>query len=391
MGTFFLIIIYITFISLGLPDSLLGSAWPIMHTDLGVPLSGAGLVSMIITAGTIISSLLSNKVISKFGTGRVTFVSVAMTAFALLGFAIAPSFIWLCILAIPLGLGAGSVDSALNNFVALHYKAEHMSWLHCFWGIGATSGPVIMSLFIAKNNNWSKGYLSISIIQFVVVALLLFTLPMWKKFKNENTTESIEDINKQEKVNIFKLPGSKFVLISFFCYSVTETTVGLWGSSYLVNYKSISPDIAARWLALFYGGITIGRLISGFVAMKLKSNVLIRIGQSICLVGAITLIIPLPTYFSMVGLILIGLGLAPIFPTMLHETPNRFGKNVSGALMGVQMAFAYTGSTIMPPVLGLIASKVGIVIFPIFILIFIITMLICSEKTNIFMKVKNTI
>ena len=391
MSTFFLIIIYLTFISLGLPDSLLGSAWPIMHTDLGVTLSGAGLISMIITGGTIVSSLLSNNIISRFGTGKVTFVSVAMTAFALLGFSLSPAFIWLCIIAIPLGLGAGAVDSSLNNFVALHYKAKHMSWLHCFWGVGATSGPIIMSLFIANNNEWSKGYLSISMIQFFIVFLLLFTLPMWKKFETKNNLESSEDIIKTEKINIFKLSGVKFVLVSFFCYCATEATVGLWGSSYLVNNKGISPYVAARWLALFYAGITVGRLISGFATMKLKSNILIRIGQSICIVGVIALILPLPAYFSMIGLMLIGLGCAPIFPSMLHDTPNRFGEDVSQALMGVQMAFAYIGSATMPPLLGLIASKFGIGVLPIFLLICILTMLICSEKINIFMKAKNVI
>lgn len=418
MSTFFLVIIYITFISLGLPDSLLGSSWPIMHTDLGVGLSSAGIISFIITGGTIISSLLSDKVIKRFGTGNVTFVSVTMTAFALLGFAFAPSFIWLCMLAIPLGLGAGAVDSSLNNYVALHYKAQHMSWLHCFWGVGATSGPIIMSLFIAKNNEWSKGYLAVAIIQFVVVLLLLVTLPMWKKVKSKNSSdnnsenivditientvqsniesniegsvksnvENIEEVKDEDKGSLLKLPGIKFVLVSFFCYCATESMVGLWGSSYLVNNKGVSPDIAARWLALYFGGITIGRLISGFVAMKLKSNILIRIGQTICIVGAVILILPLPVYFSMIGLILIGLGCAPIYPSMLHDTPNRFGESVSQSLMGVQMACAYVGSTVMPPLLGLVSSKLGMSIFPIFLLTTMITMFICSERINIFMK-----
>ncbi|NKF08843.1 MFS transporter [Clostridium gasigenes] len=391
MGTFFLIIIYITFISLGLPDSLLGSAWPIMHRDLGVELSSAGIVSMIITSGTIVSSILSSKVIRRFGTGKVTFVSVTMTAGALFGFSLSQSFIWLCILAIPLGLGAGAVDSSLNNFVALHYKAKHMSWLHCFWGVGATSSPIIMSFFIANNNDWQKGYFSISIIQFLVVLLLIFTLPMWKKMENNNIAESAEDTKKSENVNIFKLPGAKLVLVSFLCYCATESTVGLWGSSYLVNHKGISPDVAARWLALFFGGITVGRLISGFVAMKLKSNILIRIGQSICIIGVTMLMLPLATYFSMVGLILIGLGCAPIFPSMLHDTPNRFGKDISQSIMGVQMAFAYIGSTIMPPLLGFIALKSGIGVLPIFLLVFIVIMLICSEKINIIMKAKKVV
>lgn len=386
MATFFLIIIYLTFISLGLPDSLLGSAWPIMQIHLNVPLSGAGLISMIITGGTIISSLLSNRLIKNFGTGKVTFVSVTMTALALLGFSIAPSYIWLCILAIPLGLGAGAVDSGLNNFVALHYKASHMSWLHCFWGVGATTGPLIMSVFISKNNSWWNGYLTIAIIQFSIAFLILLTLPMWKKSENPQDFKNYDVEENKDNFNPLKLPGVKFVLISFFCYCATEITTGLWGSSYLVNYKGLSPEAAAGWISLFYGGITVGRLISGFATTKLNNKSLIRIGQIICAIGAIILALPLPTFFSMVGLILIGLGCAPIYPSMLHDTPNRFGESASQSIMGFQMACAYIGSTIAPPILGLLASKLSIAIFPFFLLILIITMFICSEKTNLFIK-----
>lgn len=386
MATFFLIVIYITFISLGLPDSLLGSAWPIIQVDLAVPLSGAGLISMIITGGTIVSSLLSNKLINIFGTGKVTCISVAMTALALLGFSAAPSYIWLCLLAIPLGLGAGAIDSALNNFVALHYKASHMSWLHCFWGVGATVGPIIMSIFLTNGSSWKSGYKSIAIIQFSIVALLIITLPMWRKVEKSNNHKTSYSEETQEKINPLKLPGSKFVLLAFFCYCSTEMTTGLWASSYLVNYKGISPDIAARWVSLFYAGITLGRLISGFATAKFENYMLIRIGQIICILGASIFILPLPSTFSMIGLILIGLGCAPIYPSMLHDTPNRFGEAASQSIMGFQMACAYIGSTLAPPLLGILASRFNIIIFPFFLLILIITMLICSEKTNLFLK-----
>lgn len=386
MATFFLIVIYITFISLGLPDSLLGSAWPIIQVDLAVPLSGAGLISMIITGGTIVSSLLSNKLINMFGTGKVTCISVAMTALALLGFSVAPSYIWLCLLAIPLGLGAGAIDSALNNFVALHYKASHMSWLHCFWGVGATVGPIIMSIFLTNGSSWKSGYKSIAIIQFSIVALLIITLPMWRKVEKSNNQKTSYSEETQEKINPLKLPGSKFVLLAFFCYCATETTTGLWASSYLVNYKGISPDIAARWVSLFYAGITLGRLISGFATAKFENYMLIRIGQIICILGASIFILPLPSTFSMIGLILIGLGCAPIYPSMLHDTPNRFGEAASQSIMGFQMACAYIGSTIAPPLLGILASRFNMIIFPFFLLFLIITMLICSEKTNLFLK-----
>ena len=386
MITLILVIIYLAFISLGLPDSLLGSAWPVMQNDLSVGFSSAGIISMIISGGTIISSLSSGKIIRRFGTGKVTFVSVLMTAVALLGFAVSPSFIWLCIMAIPLGLGAGSVDAALNNFVALHYKAMHMSWLHCFWGVGATSGPIIMSFFLAKNSGWQKGYFTISIIQFSLVLLLLISLPMWKNLE-KNDEKAVDEMDESiGKIKPFKIPGVKLALVSFVCYCATEATAGLWGSSYLVNFKGLSVELAARGVSLFYGGITVGRLVSGFLTMKFNNTKLIRMGQGICIIGAICLLLPLPTYFSFVGLVLIGLGCAPIYPSMLHDTPNRFGKKESQSIMGLQMAFAYMGSTFMPPILGFIASKTSIGILPYFLLGLIVIMLIGSENINRFMR-----
>jgi fucose permease len=355
-----------------------------MQSDLSVGTSSAGIISMLICGGTIISSLFSAKLINRFGTGKITFISVAMTAFALLGFSISHSFIMLCIIAIPLGLGAGSVDAALNNFVALHYKAKHMSWLHCFWGIGATSGPIIMSLFLADKNGWQKGYLTISIIQFSLVLVLLISLPLWKYLEKKDQTSSENQELNAKKINPLKIPGVKLALISFVCYCATEATAGLWGSSYLVNYKGLSADAAARGISLFYGGITLGRFLAGFLTMKFNNRTLIRAGQIMCIAGAALLL--LPTYFSLIGLILIGLGCAPIYPAMLHETPNRFGKSESQAIMGMQMAFAYIGSTFMPPILGFLASKTSIIIFPYFLLLCIIVMLIGSEKINLFLN-----
>ena len=386
MITLILIIIYLAFISLGLPDSLLGSAWPVMQADLSVGFSSAGIISMIVCGGTIISSLFSGKLIHRFGTGKLTFISVTMTALALLGFSVFPSFIWLCIMAIPLGLGAGSVDAALNNFVALHYEAKHMSWLHCFWGVGATSGPIIMSLFIAKKNGWQKGFFTISLIQFTLVFLLFITLPVWKRLEKNDGKTSADDEKNAEKISPLKIPGVKLALVSFVCYCATESTAGLWGSSYLVNYKGFSADDAARGISLFYGGITLGRLLTGFLTMKFNNRILIRSGQIICIIGAIFLLAPLPTYFSLIGLILVGLGCAPIYPCMLHETPTRFGTSASQSIMGIQMAFAYIGSTFMPPILGFIASKTSIIVFPYFLLFCMLIMLIGSEKINVFIR-----
>lgn len=382
MSIFLLIIIYISFISLGLPDSLLGSAWPAMHKDFLVPVSYAGVISMIITGGTIISSFLSGKLIKHFGTGKVTFISVFITAISLFGFFMFPHFYSLCILAIPLGFGAGAVDSALNSFVALHYKAKHMNWLHCFWGIGATLGPIIMSVFLKNNNYWRGGYLTISILQFCLVIILFLSLSRWSKIENIELRNASYEKLKSTK-NPYKVPGVKIALLSFFCYCATEASTGLWGSSFLVQVKKVPNDIAARWVSLFFLGITIGRFISGFITLKISNVKLIRLGQFICGVGTIILMLPLSNVFSMFGFILIGLGCAPIFPSMLHDTPVHFGKDISQSIMGIQMAFAYMGTTFMPPLLGIISSKLSFEIFPVFILFFIIVMTISTEKLKI--------
>ncbi len=381
MATILLIIIYIAFISLGLPDSLLGSAWPVMHTELSVPVSFAGIITMIISGGTIISSFFSEKIIRRLGTGKVTAISVFMTGFALLGFYAMPHFIWLCVFAIPLGLGAGSVDSALNNFVALHYKANHMNWLHCFWGIGATAGPFIMSMFLTKTGGWNKGYLTVSVIQIILVVLLFLSLPIWKSFETKT------ELTQEEKQNatipmLFGMKGAKAALLSFFCYCAVETTTGLWGGTFLVQHLGLSANTAAKWVSLYYLGITAGRFLSGFLAMKMNNISLIRLGQVICTLGGISLVLPFSKYFSLAGFILIGLGCAPIYPGMLHETPRRFGKEISQAIMGIQMAFAYVGSTFMPPAFGFLSEVTGIVILPFFLLIFIVLMIISSEMIN---------
>lgn len=394
MTTFLLIIIYLAFISLGLPDSLLGAAWPVMQSDFGAPIETAGYLFMTIAGGTILSSLVSGKVLKRFGTGKVTFVSVLMTACALLGFYFAPSIIWLFLCAIPLGMGAGAVDSGLNDYVATHYKAHHMSWLHCFWGVGATLGPVIMAQYIS-NQNWGKGYLTISGLQFILVVILLFTLPLWNKVNSHITInkepeepKGISFKENAEKVRPLQMNGVKLALASFFFYCAVEATVGLWGSSFLVNVKGLTAATAAEWVSFYYAGITIGRLITGFVTFKMSNQVLIRMGQIIALTGAILLVLPLPSFFSVAGFIVVGLGLAPIFPCMLHETPARFGEKHSQAIMGYQMAVAYTGSTFMPPLFGFIASHTTVALFPICTVIFVIAMVLSSEKLNLVLKKK---
>lgn len=386
MAVFFLVIIYLSFISLGLPDSLLGVAWPLMQSDIKAPFEGAGFVSVTITGGTILSSLSSAAVIERLGTGKITFVSCLMTALSLLGFSYAPSLGWMLLLAVPLGLGAGSVDAALNNYVAAHYKARHMSWLHCFWGVGATIGPIIMSWFIARNNSWQNGYITVAALQLLLAVLLLFTLPFWNRVEDagmdeEDQEEAISSSDDSAEKPL-QIKGVKLALVSFFFYCGTETTMGLWGSSFLVTVKDLPAAVAAEWVALFYAGITIGRLITGFVTMKLSNSMLIRIGQITALIGAVLLLLPLPEAFTLLGFIMIGLGCAPIYPCMLHETPRRFGKKHSQKIMGYQMAVAYTGSTILPPVLGLLGSYSTMVILPCFVLFYITAMLLCSEKVK---------
>ncbi|WP_163194054.1 MFS transporter [Clostridium thermarum] len=399
MATFFLVIIYLSFISLGLPDSLLGVSWPLLHLDINAPFEAAGLISMVVAGGTIVSSFVSGRVIKALGTGKIVFISCIMTAASLLGISFAPSLIWLILLAIPLGLGAGSVDAALNNYVALHYKSYHMSWLHCFWGVGASIGPIIMSRFISKGQSWRSGYLTVSIIQFVLVVILLSALPLWIKAErdsknNESGSEEAADSTSvgQAAKKPLKIKGVKLALVSFLFYCGTESTMGLWGSSFLVNVKNISAATAASWVSLYYTGITVGRFISGFLTLKMSNRMMIRTGQTIALCGALLLLLPLPSIFSLFGFMLVGLGCAPIYPCMLHETPVRFGKENSQMLMGYQMSFAYTGSTFLPPLLGVIASRTSISIMPFFVVFYIATMLIGSETLNIYLyKLKSKV
>jgi fucose permease len=357
-----LVVIYLSFISLGLPDSLLGSAWPSMYSLLNVPLHYAGFVSMTIAGGTVVSSVFSEKIIRRFGTGVVTSVSVFMTAAALVGFSVSRVFWALCLCAVPLGLGAGSVDAALNNYVALHYRARHMSWLHCFWGVGVSIGPIIMSSFLINKQPWNLGYRTVGIIQFCLVVLLFLSLPLWKNKTGGGIPVHREPV---KFTGLFSITGVKQVLAAFFCYCTIESITGLWGSSYLVLVKNISPEIAAQWIAFYYIGITSGRFISGFVTMKLNNRQMIRLGEGIVVCGIIVLVLPFGRGVLLPGLFMMGLGCAPIFPSLLHETPENFGEENSQSIIGIQMASAYIGTTLMPPLFGRLASCISFNIFPV--------------------------
>lgn len=380
MFSLLLALIYVSFISLGLPDSLLGSAWPQMQESLGVSLSLGGVISFLITASTILSSLVSHQVIQRFGTGAVTMCSVAMTALALFGFSLSNSFFALCLWAIPYGLGAGSVDAALNNFVALHCKAKHMSWLHCFWGIGATGGPYIMGLCLSRGMGWQAGYRTISFLQMALTLILLLSLPLWKK--QELPLSGGETVRPQTPQwgKLLKRPGVKAALTAFFFYSALELTTGLWGSSYMVAVRGISAETAAKWISLFYLGITAGRFFSGFLTLRFSDDAMVRLGEGTAIVGILLILLPLHNLFLCVGLILTGLGCAPIYPSLLHATPQRFGKSLSQSLMGTQMAISYLGSTTMPPVSGFLSEKISMGLYPVLLLVFALSMTVLTEK-----------
>lgn len=380
MFSLLLALIYVSFISLGLPDSLLGSALPQMQESLGVSLSLGGVISFLITASTILSSLMSHRAIQRFGTGGVTMCSVAMTAIALFGFSLSDSFFALCLWAIPYGLGAGSVDAALNNFVALHCKAKHMSWLHCFWGIGATGGPYIMGLCLSRGMGWQAGYRTISFLQMALTLILLLSLPLWKK--QELPLSGDETVRPQTPQwgKLLKRPGVKAALTAFFFYSALELTTGLWGSSYMVAVRGISAETAAKWISLFYLGITAGRFFSGFLTLRFSDGAMVRLGEGTAIVGILLMLLPLHNLFLCLGLILTGLGCAPIYPSLLHATPQRFGKSLSQSLMGTQMAISYLGSTTMPPVSGFLSEKISMGLYPVLLLVFALCMTILTEK-----------
>lgn len=370
-----LAVIYLSFISLGLPDSLLGAAWPSMYPDFGVPVSYSGVISCIISVGTVISSLQSDRLTRRLGAGWVTAISVGMTAAALFGFSVSNFFWALCLWAIPYGLGAGSVDAALNNYVALHFASRHMSWLHCMWGIGASVGPYIMGAALATSAGWHMGYRIISLIQIVLTAIILLSLPLWKTASAKEEAEQADTPAQALTLKqIFRIPGVKAVLITFFCYCSLEQTTSLWASSYLVLVKGIAPETAAGFASLFFIGITAGRALCGFLTLKWNDTQMIRLGVGLIALGVAAMLLPLGETVTLAGLLLIGLGCAPIYPSIIHSTPAHFGADRSQAIIGVQMASAYIGNCLMPPLFGMIANHTTISIFPYYLLVILVVM-----------------
>lgn len=377
MYLFLLALIYLAFISLGLPDSLLGSAWPLMHLEMGVPISYMGIITMLISGGTIVSSLMSDRLTRKFGTKILTVASVFLTVIALFGFSFANNFSMLIVFAIPYGIGAGAIDAALNNYVALHYKAKHMSWLHCFWGVGTIVSPFVMG-YALTSSTWNNGYRIVGFMQLVIGIILLLTLSVWKVNEDVVSTTS-------EDVGLFKalrIKGVPFLLLGFLAYCAAETTTMQWASTYFVEVKGISIERAASFASLFYIGITAGRFISGFITDKLGDRKMILLGSSVLIVGILTLAIPSSSYeLAFASFIIIGLGCAPIYPCIIHSTPYNFGAKNSGVIIGIQMASAYLGATFMPPIFGVLGNATTFAIMPLYLLVFVLLMLVMIELT----------
>lgn len=383
MASLLIAIIYISFISLGLPDSLLGSAWPVMQIEFGAPLSAAGGISLIITAGTIISSLLSERIIRKFGAGIVNAASCALTALALLGFSYSNSVLMLCILAVPYGLGAGAIDVALNNYVALHFSARHMSWLHCFWGLGASISPYIMTYCLSSQRGWQTGYRSVSVIQLVLTVFLFLSLPLWRKLEASDAATEDTPAPPVGLLRAMKLRGLPLVLLALLSYCAVECTLGLWASSYLVEFRGVDTETAASFASLFFIGITVGRFLNGILASRFSDKTLIRVGIVILSVGILFIMLPVKfDGLALAGLLITGFGCAPVFPCIMHSTPERFGKENSQSVVGMQMAGAYVGMAVMPPAFGFIATHVHIGIYPFFVTAFIILLILTTERLN---------
>lgn len=434
MTSLLLAVIYLAFISLGLPDSLLGAAWPAMHEDLGAPLSYAGAVSMIIALGTILSSLASDRLTLRLGTGRVTAISVSMTAAALLGFSLSGSFYQICLWAIPYGLGAGSVDAALNNYVALHYKSRHMSWLHCMWGVGAAAGPYLMGQALTGGAGWAAGYATVAGLQALLTLLLLCSLPLWQKrpdaaaqarptqtqaTQTTQTTaaqaspaqartaptaraqpqapqtqtapasapatqpQGVQEAEEKRRplplAAVLRIRGAREVMLAFFCYCAIEQTSGLWASSFLHLSRGMSAERAAELAALFFLGITAGRVVSGFLTLRLSDTRMIRLGQLLLLLGVLLLLLPADAC-AVAGLLLAGLGCAPIYPCIIHATPAHFGEERSQAIIGVEMAAAYIGTMLMPPLFGVLAGRIAVTLLPLYLLALLALMTAMTER-----------
>ncbi len=384
MASLLIAVIYLCFISLGLPDSLLGSAWPVMQIEFGVPLSSMGIITMLISGCTIISGLFADRITRRIGTWGVTLISILLTVVGLFGFSFSPNFLCLCIFSLPYGLGAGAIDTVLNNYIALHYASRYMSWLHCFWGVGAIVSPYIMSFCLTRAFGWENGYRTVAFIQLGIAVIAAASLPLWRR-------RAAQDADEEKPLNLtfhekFKVGGFPFILFAFFAYCAMEATCMTWASTYFVEAKNYSEEDAAAFASLFYIGMSVGRFLTGFITEKLGDRRLIRIGSAVALVGIITLALPLPPVVSLVAFVVIGLGCAPIYPAIVHSTPANFGRRNSQALMGLELSSAYIGFTFMPPLYGVIAGYFDAAFLPFYLMIFLAMHIVFMELLNRYVK-----
>lgn len=389
--TFLLVVIYVAFIGLGLPDTILGAAWPLMQTDLAAPLSAAGILSIIVSVGTIISSLITPTLMRRLGTGKLVAISICCTAVATAGYGLATAFWMMCVCAIPMGLGAGAIDVALNNFAAIYLESKHTNWLHASWGVGACLGPAILSASVFVGAGWRGAYELNAVLLGAIVVMMLGTLPLWKRVEkprpssesgrgngSENrggkTSAPVEnDISLRAALRV---PGMKLSFLTFFFYSALEISTSLWCGTYLVA-RGFAPEIGALAVSLMFACVMIGRVASGFFAIKFTDMRLVHAGIAIVVVGCFVLILPLPLWFTPVCICLLGLGCAPVYPSLIHATPARFGEELSGRAIGIQMAGSYVGSIIMPPTFGLIAAHFSVILWPVALAVFVSCLLIC--------------
>lgn len=389
--TFLLVVIYVAFIGLGLPDTILGAAWPLMQTDLAAPLSAAGILSIIVSVGTIISSLITPTLMRRLGTGKLVAISICCTAVATAGYGLATAFWMMCVCAIPMGLGAGAIDVALNNFAAIYLESKHTNWLHASWGVGACLGPAILSASVFVGAGWRGAYELNAVLLGAIVVMMLGALPLWKRVEkprpssesgrgngSENrggkTSAPVEnDISLRAALRV---PGMKLSFLTFFFYSALEISTSLWCGTYLVA-RGFAPEIGALAVSLMFACVMIGRVASGFFAIKFTDMRLVHAGIAIVIVGCFTLILPLPLWFTPLCICLLGLGCAPVYPSLIHATPARFGENLSGRAISIQMAGSYVGSIIMPPTFGLIAAHFSVILWPVALAVFVSCLLIC--------------
>ncbi len=374
---FLLIVIYVAFIGLGLPDTVLGAAWPLMQRDLHAPLSAAGLLSIIVSAGTIVSSLLTPKLLRQFGTGKLVLVSIALTAVASAGYGFSPAFWMMCLFAIPMGIGAGAIDVAMNNFAAIHLESKHTNWLHASWGIGACLGPALLAGSAFFGFGWRGAYELVALLLGVIAVMMLVSLPLWKRRERGDSrlqqTSSIPDISLRAALRV---PGMKLSFLTFFFYSSLEISTSLWCGTYLVA-RGFEPEVGALAVSLMFASVMVGRILSGIFAIRFTDMRLVHAGIAIVVVGCLVLVFPLPPWVTPVCICLLGFGCAPVYPSLIHATPARFGEELSGRAISIQMAGSYLGSIMMPPAFGFVASHFSVIVWPVALAFFVGSLLLC--------------